>query len=176
MNSATRLLPLGRGLLALALAGCGKTLTASSIPGPWPFTVDKVQIKCAGSPRCTFRTKSLKPGKVSRGALTFGIAVTAFAGVTAAIVARASTVDPKAVSDEAGRRVLAAVEAWQSEKPEGCPSLTGLADSGYLQSDARTDDAWGTRFRIACSGTSATVRSAGPDGRFGTPDDVVIGH
>ena len=28
----------------------------------------KVQIKCAGSPRCSFRTKNLKTGKVSRGA------------------------------------------------------------------------------------------------------------
>ena len=115
-------------------------------------------------------------GKMSRGALTFGVALVALSAVTAAIVARAGTVDPKAVSDEAGRRVLAAVEAWQSEKPEGCPTLTGLADSGYLQSDARTDDAWGTRFRIVCVGTAATVRSAGPDGRFGTQDDVVIGH
>src|SRR5579871_6877820 len=115
-------------------------------------------------------------GKVSRGALIFGAALAALTAVTAAIVARAGTVDPQTVSDDAGRRVLAAVEAWQSEKPEGCPSLTGLADSGYLQSDARTDDAWGTRFRIVCSGTSATVRSAGPDGRFGTHDDVVIGH
>jgi hypothetical protein len=115
-------------------------------------------------------------GKVSRGALAFAGALTALSAVTAVVVARAGTVDPKIVSDDAGRRVLAAVEAWQSEKPEGCPSLTGLADSGFLQSDVRTDDAWGTRFRIVCNGASATVRSAGPDGRFGTGDDVVIGH
>jgi len=115
-------------------------------------------------------------GKVSRGALSFGVAVTALAAVTAALAARAGTVDPARTSDEAGRRVLAAVQAWQSEKPVGCPSLTGLVDSGFLQSETRTDDGWGTRFRIVCSGTSAAVHSAGPDGRFGTRDDVVIGH
>ncbi|HVW27521.1 MAG TPA: hypothetical protein VHC69_19285 [Polyangiaceae bacterium] len=115
-------------------------------------------------------------GKVSRRALTLGAAVTTLAAATVAILARAGTVDAATLSDEAGRHVLAAVEAWQSEKPAGCPSLTALADSGYLPGDARTDDAWGTRFRIACSGSSATVRSAGPDGRFGTNDDVVIGH
>ena len=32
---------------AIALAGCGKTLSASNTPGQWPFTVDKVSIKCA---------------------------------------------------------------------------------------------------------------------------------
>jgi hypothetical protein len=36
-------------------------------------------------------------GKMSRGALTFGVAVTALTAVTAAIVARAGTVDPKVV-------------------------------------------------------------------------------
>ena len=115
-------------------------------------------------------------GKVSRGALGFGAALVVLTAVTAAIVARAGTADPKVTSDDAARRVLAAAEAWQSEKTEGCPTLSALGESGYLPAEARTDDAWGTRFRIACSGTSASVRSAGPDGRFGTKDDVVVGH
>jgi hypothetical protein len=115
-------------------------------------------------------------GKVSRGALTFGAVLAALSAVTAVVVARAGTVDPGVMSDDAGRRVLAAAEAWQSEKPEGCPTLTGLTDAGYLSSDVRTDDAWGTRFRIVCSDRSTSVHSAGPDGHFGTHDDVVIGH
>jgi len=115
-------------------------------------------------------------GKVSRGALLFGAALVALSAVTAVVAARAGTVDPGIASEEAGRRVLAAAEAWQSEKPDGCPSITSLSETGFLPSDARADDTWGTRFRIVCSDKTTSVRSAGPDGHFGTRDDVTIGH
>jgi hypothetical protein len=115
-------------------------------------------------------------GKVSRGALTAAAALVALSAVTAVVVARAGTASPASVAEEAGHRVLGAVEAWQSENPTGCPSLTVLRDAGYLSSDARTDDPWGGRFRIVCDTSAASVLSAGPDGRFGTKDDVSIGH
>ncbi len=35
------------GVAAVALAGCGKTLKASNTAGPWPFTVEKVELECA---------------------------------------------------------------------------------------------------------------------------------
>jgi hypothetical protein len=107
----------------------------------------------------------------------FGVVLAALSAVTAVVVARAGTVDSGVTADDAGRRLLAAVEGWQSEKTEGgCPSITGLTDSGFLTAESRTDDAWGTRFRIVCSDKSASVLSAGPDGRFDTRDDVVVGH
>ena len=115
-------------------------------------------------------------GKISRGALLFGAALVALSAITAGVAARAGTADPASATNDAGHRVLGAVEAWQSENPEGCPSITGLSASGYLASDVRTDDFWGTRFRIVCSSGTATVRSAGPDTHFGTTDDLVIGH
>jgi len=115
-------------------------------------------------------------GKVSRAALVAGAALVALSAITAGVVARAGTADPATTAAEAGRRVLGAVEAWQSENPVGCPSITALVDAGYLSSDAHTDDAWGNRFRIVCDAGSATIRSAGPDTRFGTKDDVTVGH
>lgn len=33
-------------------------------------------------------------------------------------------------------------------------------------------DPWKTPYRITTSGTNIEVRSAGPDGKFGTPDDI----
>ena len=57
---------------------------------------------------------------------------------------------------------------WQS-----AVSPTVMED-GRLDADARTDDAWGNRFRIICDGPRTTVRSAGPDGRAGTPDDLKV--
>ena len=115
-------------------------------------------------------------GKVSRAKLSGAGALVALSAITAVVVARAGTVYPKAEAAETGRRVLGAVEAWQSENPSGCPSLSVLVESGYLGEEVRVDDPWGTRFRIMCSGTSTSVRSAGPDGRFGTADDVSIGR
>ena len=115
-------------------------------------------------------------GKVSRGALIGAAVLAALSAVTAVVVARAGTVDPESGTQEAGRRVLSAVEAWQSENPVGCPSMTSLVEAGFLSSDARTDDSWGNRFRIVCNGTAATVRSAGKDGRFGSKDDLLVGH
>ena len=40
---------LATGIAAIALSGCGKTLTASNTVGPWPFTVDKVSLECGKS-------------------------------------------------------------------------------------------------------------------------------
>jgi hypothetical protein len=115
-------------------------------------------------------------GKVSKGALTLGGALAALAAVTAVVVAHAGTGDEHAVAIDAGRRVLAAVESWQTENSDGCPTITQLVDDGRLEEDARTDDPWGNRYRIVCEGVHATVRSAGPDRRPGTPDDVKIGN
>ena len=32
-------------------------------------------------------------------------------------------------------------------------------------------DGWGVPMRVECEGSSTTIRSAGPDGRWQTPDD-----
>jgi hypothetical protein len=40
-------------------------------------------------------------------------------------------------------------------------------------SEAGTEDAWGRKLHYAESGLRFEVRSAGPDGRFGTDDDIV---
>jgi hypothetical protein len=42
----------------------------------------------------------------------------------------------------------------------------------YPQENAR-QDAWGVRYRIEATPTGFGVRSAGPDGVFGTEDDLV---
>ena len=115
-------------------------------------------------------------GKISRGAVMTAAVLAVLAAVTAVVVARAGTGDEHTGAIDAGRRVQAAAEAWQSENSDGCPSITQLVEEGRLESDAPTDDPWGNRYRIVCEGAHATVRSAGPDRRPGTPDDVTIGR
>ncbi len=113
-------------------------------------------------------------GKISRGALFFGGALAALGAVTAVVVAHAGTKDDRAAAVDTGRQVLAAVASWQTENADGCPTITQLMEDGRLDRDARTDDPWGNRYRIVCDGLHAAVRSAGPDRRPGTADDLTI--
>jgi len=115
-------------------------------------------------------------GKVSRTALIAGGVLAALSAITAVVMAHAGTGDAHTAAVDVGRQVLTAVEAWQSENAEGCPTITQLMEDGQLDKDLRTDDPWGNRYRIVCEGAHASVHSAGPDRRPGTPDDVSIEH
>jgi hypothetical protein len=113
-------------------------------------------------------------GKVSRSALIAGALLAAAFAVTGVVVAHAGTGDERTAAIDAGRQVLSAAEAWKSENADGCPTITQLMEDGALDKDVRTDDPWGNRYRIVCDGAHASVHSAGPDRRAGTPDDVSI--
>ncbi|MFK7999063.1 MAG: hypothetical protein AB8H86_05675 [Polyangiales bacterium] len=66
-----------------------------------------------------------------------------------------------------------AMVLFRAEKPEaGCPSMTRLLAGGYLDGAMRTEDAWGNDFRLSCEGREVYAVSAGPDGEFGTDDDI----
>ncbi|MCP5065215.1 MAG: hypothetical protein GY946_01500, partial [bacterium] len=75
------------------------------------------------------------------------------------------------------QRVLNAAEEWKKtedvEGGDGCPTLSQLQHERFLSREASTEDPWGNRFRIKCS-EQVSVRSAGPDGKAGTSDDVRI--
>ena len=54
-----------------------------------------------------------------------------------------------------------------------CPeSVQALVEDGRLSGSARTTDAWNHEFQISCDGPEPVVISAGPDGQFGTEDDI----
>jgi len=53
----------------------------------------------------------------------------------------------------------------------GCPTIKELVDAKHLDAK-KTDDPWGTPFKIQCDGDEITVISAGRDRKEGTPDDV----
>jgi general secretion pathway protein G len=54
---------------------------------------------------------------------------------------------------------------------DACPSIKDLVDAKQLDAK-KTDDVWGTPFKIHCEGDELTVVSAGADKKEGTPDDV----
>jgi hypothetical protein len=84
--------------------------------------------------------------------------------------------DAAQVSDavrDAARIREAAVE-WRDANPRGCPTPTQLKHERKLAAEARTDDPWGSRYRVACTGGGIVVVSAGRDGKTGTADDVHV--
>jgi hypothetical protein len=109
---------------------------------------------------------------VELSAVATALAV-AFSGV--ALLAHAKSGDDErlqALRD--AERIAAAAHDWQADGESGCPTLSVLERRRHLDSSARHDDPWGTRFRISCAGSALTVSSPGPDGRTGTRDDVVV--
>lgn len=69
--------------------------------------------------------------------------------------------------------LAAAAEAFLvAQGSEECPAADELKRDGILSRRSKTDDPWGTPYRISCEPDAATVMSAGCDGIFGTGDDI----
>lgn len=52
-------------------------------------------------------------------------------------------------------------------------SLKTLVDEGYIKSNAMYDE-WNTEYSFQVSGNKVVIKSAGPDKKFGTRDDIVV--
>jgi general secretion pathway protein G len=55
---------------------------------------------------------------------------------------------------------------------EECPTPEEMQRDGVLSSRSKTEDPWGTPYRIVCAPDSAIAISAGRDKTFDTSDDV----
>lgn len=71
-------------------------------------------------------------------------------------------------------QVQAAAIAWQIDHgDQQCPNMKQIIGGKYLPSQTRMADAWGQALRITCHQLTIGVKSAGPDGIWGTADDVI---
>jgi general secretion pathway protein G len=59
-----------------------------------------------------------------------------------------------------------------SHRSEECPTPEEMQRDGVLSSRSKTEDPWGTPYRIVCAPDSAIATSAGRDQTFDTDDDV----
>lgn len=69
--------------------------------------------------------------------------------------------------------VKQAAEQYLNIDAEGgaCPTVKTLAESKKLEA-GKTDDPWGSPYRVSCDGDDVHVYSNGKDGKENTPDDV----
>lgn len=68
-----------------------------------------------------------------------------------------------------------AMVLFRAENPDaGCPSMENLTEGPrpYLDPSMRVEDCWCNAFRLSCDGREVFAVSAGPDGEFGTDDDI----
>jgi hypothetical protein len=69
-------------------------------------------------------------------------------------------------------QIQTAAKAFRTQHAEGCPTFSSLQQEEFLSRNARSDDAWGNRFRISCKDGEITVSSAGPDHTPNNADDI----
>lgn len=106
-------------------------------------------------------------------ALAAGIAAIAVSGV-AVLLAPKAKVNERDLAVRDAQRIRDAAVEWREVNPKGCPTLTQLKHERKLSSEARTDDPWGSRYRVSCTASGVVVVSAGRDGTPGTTDDVRV--
>lgn len=69
------------------------------------------------------------------------------------------------------KTIASAAEMYMAEN-EGCPTISDLITAKVLSDKKATQDAWDHDYQIECDEDGPTVTSAGPDGQFGTEDDI----
>jgi general secretion pathway protein G len=92
-------------------------------------------------------------------------------GATTLVFPRYKESQIKGAVLSAGVIKTAAQSYMHLDSAGGCPTIKDLADSKQIDAK-KTDDPWGTPFKIQCDGDDITVISAGRDRKEGTPDDV----
>jgi general secretion pathway protein G len=69
--------------------------------------------------------------------------------------------------------VAGAVNMWLADhNGNDCPTMEELIENGDISRNQNHKDPWDHDFQISCEGREPEVHSAGPDGNFGTDDDI----
>lgn len=80
--------------------------------------------------------------------------------------------DDRSASQADAAQIQTAAKAFRAQHANGCPTFSSLQHEEFLNRNARSDDAWGNRFRISCEDGEIAVSSAGPDHAPNNADDI----
>lgn len=92
-------------------------------------------------------------------------------GVAVALLPRYEKAQIDATTSNIGT-LRSAITLYLVDNPGQCPSMADLVEGEYVDSHTSTTDSWDNEFEISCEGRNFSVASAGPDGQFGTEDDI----
>lgn len=103
--------------------------------------------------------------------IVVGIIAMIAGGVAVALLPRLEEARIKSTRADA-QGLRSAITLYIADNPRSCPTIDELIEQRYLDSSRRTTDGWDVDFQIACEDGDIIVISAGPDGQFGTEDDI----
>ena len=96
------------------------------------------------------------------------------AGVTVAVFPRFKEAQMKTTETNA-REIRNAVSRWRGlHGGSDCPTISQLVQDKEIDSASKTDDPWGSAFKITCTEDEVIVSSPGPDKKDGTADDIIV--
>lgn len=95
------------------------------------------------------------------------------AGIAVAVASHHRTAQRKTAQSEA-QVIRGAAQLFRLDSPGECPSVGALIQAEMLDEGLRTKDPWGSEYRVSCGDRQVTVRSAGPDQKSGTEDDIEV--
>ena len=70
------------------------------------------------------------------------------------------------------RTLQAVAVSYIFDHSDECPSVADLERGQVLDPTTQHTDGWGHDFAITCDDATVHVKSGGPDGVLGTPDDI----
>jgi hypothetical protein len=63
---------------------------------------------------------------------------------------------------------------WQQDFPDACPTIAQLKAARVLDTGFNEKDVWGNPLELTCDKEEIRARSAGPDRKLGTDDDIRV--
>lgn len=95
------------------------------------------------------------------------------AGVSVAVIPKFNQARVDTAKTNA-REIRMAVNRWKARNNDGCPTISQLVQDKEIDSASKTDDPWGSAYRITCGDDEVTVVSPGPDKKEGSADDIKV--
>jgi general secretion pathway protein G len=72
------------------------------------------------------------------------------------------------------REIRNAVTRWRARGTDQCPTISQLVSDKEIDTASKTDDPWGSPFKIVCTEDEVIVSSVGADKKEGTQDDLSV--
>lgn len=95
-------------------------------------------------------------------------------GVTVAVMPKYKQAQISTAENNA-REVRNAANRWRATHPgDQCPTISQLVQDKEIDSASKTDDPWGSAYKVVCTEDDVSVFSPGPDKREGTADDISV--
>jgi general secretion pathway protein G len=72
------------------------------------------------------------------------------------------------------REIRGAATRWRARGGDQCPTVAILVSDKEIDTASKTDDPWGSPYKVICTEDEIVVTSPGPDKKEGSQDDLSV--